>query len=95
MRFIETMEKPKAVCLASLLKKKKALAAYFKNRPVDLVFVHGSLAKDCMKSLSDVDIAVLFRATDPYLSVIQSVFRTFEIPYELHERFRLRLSPIA
>lgn len=41
------------------------------------------------------DIAVLFRTTDPYIPVIQSVFRKFEIPYELHERFRLRLSPIA
>jgi ATP-dependent helicase/nuclease subunit B len=41
------------------------------------------------------DIAVLFRSTDPYLSVIQSVFRQFEIPYELHERFRLRLNPLA
>ncbi|MBI4358393.1 MAG: exodeoxyribonuclease V subunit gamma, partial [Candidatus Omnitrophica bacterium] len=41
------------------------------------------------------DIAVLFRTTDPYIQVIQSVFRRFEIPVEIHERFRLKTSPIA
>lgn len=41
------------------------------------------------------DIAVLFRATDSYIAVIQSVFRKFEIPVEIHERQRLRTSPIA
>ncbi|MBI1977379.1 MAG: exodeoxyribonuclease V subunit gamma [Candidatus Omnitrophica bacterium] len=41
------------------------------------------------------DIAVLFRTTDPYLPTLQSVFRKFGIPYEIHERFRLRTSPLA
>lgn len=41
------------------------------------------------------DIAVLFRATDPYIPVIQSVFRKFEIPVEIHERKRLRANPVA
>jgi len=41
------------------------------------------------------DIAVLFRTTDPYIKVIQSVFRKFQIPIEIHERLRLRTNPIA
>jgi len=41
------------------------------------------------------DVAVLFRATDPYVQVIQSVFRKFEIPFEIHERIRLKSTPIA
>ncbi|OGW87324.1 MAG: hypothetical protein A3A81_00715 [Omnitrophica bacterium RIFCSPLOWO2_01_FULL_45_10b] len=41
------------------------------------------------------DMALLLRATDPYVSVIQSVFRRFQIPFELHERWRLSTSPIA
>ena len=41
------------------------------------------------------DIAVLFRMTDPYLAAIRSVFRKFQIPVEIHERFRLKTSPIA
>ncbi len=41
------------------------------------------------------DIALLFRTTDPYIQVIQSIFRKFEIPFEIHERFRLRTTPIA
>ncbi|OGX04233.1 MAG: hypothetical protein A3G87_08910 [Omnitrophica bacterium RIFCSPLOWO2_12_FULL_50_11] len=41
------------------------------------------------------DIAVLFRTTDPYIQVIRSVFRKYQIPVEIHERMRLRTSPIA
>ena len=41
------------------------------------------------------DIALLFRNTDPYIQVIQNIFRKFEIPVEIHERFRLRTSPVA
>ncbi len=41
------------------------------------------------------DIAVLFRAVNPYIQVIQSVFKKFEIPYEIHERIRLKTTPIA
>ena len=38
-----------------------ALKRFFKRQPVELIFLFGSLAKDKMKPLSDVDIAVLFR----------------------------------
>jgi len=41
------------------------------------------------------DVAVLFRTTDPYLKIIQSVCRKFQIPVEIHERLRLRTNPIA
>lgn len=61
MRFIETLEPPKPVRLASVLKKKAKLARFFKPKPVDLVFIHGALARDDLKPLSDIDIAVLFR----------------------------------
>lgn len=61
MRFIETLEFPKPISLASVLKKKRSLTLFFKNKPVDLVFVHGALARDDLKPLSDIDVAVLFR----------------------------------
>lgn len=61
MRFIATVEPPKVVRLRQVLKKKKALGSFFRRRPIELVFVHGALAKDNMKALSDVDVAVLFR----------------------------------
>lgn len=64
MRFIETIEEPKRITLASVLKKKRALASFFKKQPVDLVFVHGALARNELKPLSDIDIAVLFRDED-------------------------------
>lgn len=41
------------------------------------------------------DVAVLFRNTDPYVHVIESVFRKFGIPFEIHERFRLSRTPLA
>ena len=41
------------------------------------------------------DIAVLFRRADPYLPVVQSVFRRFRIPFELHERLRLKSMPFV
>lgn len=41
------------------------------------------------------DIAVLFRTVNPYIQVIQSTFKKFEIPYEIHERIRLKTTPIA
>ena len=41
------------------------------------------------------DVAVLFRNTNPYVQVIQSVFRKFEIPFEIHERTRLKTTPVA
>lgn len=61
MRFIETLEKPNILQLADVLKYKKRLHPFFKKLPVELVFVHGSLAKDRLRPLSDIDVAVLFK----------------------------------
>ncbi len=41
------------------------------------------------------DIAVILRNVGPYASTLQSIFSKYEIPYEFHERERLRLTPIA
>src|SRR3989338_8097927 len=41
------------------------------------------------------DMAVILRNAGPYLSVIQSVFRKFQIPVEIHERLRLLTTPVA
>lgn len=40
------------------------------------------------------EIAVLFRQIGTYEPVIRSVFRRYGIPVEIHERSRLRLSPL-
>ncbi len=41
------------------------------------------------------DIALILRQTDPYVSVIRSVFGRFGIPVEFHERFRLGTNAVA
>lgn len=61
MRFISTLTEPPKIRLKQMDKFLPALKRFFKRQPVDLVFLFGSLAKDAMKPLSDVDIAVLFR----------------------------------
>lgn len=61
MRFVDSFKQPQRLRLRDVLSKKEELERYFKDKLIDLVFVHGSLAKDVMRALSDVDIAVLFR----------------------------------
>lgn len=61
VRFVATMDKPKPVHLATVLRKRPVLKRFFQRQPVELVFLHGALAKDRMKALSDVDVAVLFK----------------------------------
>lgn len=61
MRFIDTLEKPKHLRLKSVLKKQPSLKRFFGKQSVNLVFLHGSLAHDELKSLSDIDIAILFK----------------------------------
>jgi ATP-dependent helicase/nuclease subunit B len=41
------------------------------------------------------DIAIVLRKVDPYVSALKSVFLEYGLPFELHERLRLRLTPIA
>ena len=64
MRFIPTEKQPKRIRLAQVLKKIPQLKRFFAKQPVDLVFLHGSLAKDRLKPLSDIDIAIQFRKPD-------------------------------
>ena len=59
MRF-RSEDKPKDVSLRQALQKLVRLKNAFQKMKIDLVFVHGSLAKDALKHLSDIDIAVLF-----------------------------------
>jgi ATP-dependent helicase/nuclease subunit B len=41
------------------------------------------------------DFAILLRSIGSYESIIRSVFSRYEIPFELHERERLKLSPLV
>ena len=59
MRFYPLDCDPAPIRLADFFEKKGALEKFFKQQPVDLVFLHGSLAKDSLGPLSDVDIAIL------------------------------------
>lgn len=60
MRFTD-IENSSPIKLSRILKQSVAIKRYFQKKPVDLVFVHGSLAKDDLKTLSDIDIALLFK----------------------------------
>lgn len=61
MRFIPLYNQPNKIFLKDVFKKKGAMKKFFNAKPVALVFVHGSLAKNKLRHLSDIDIAVLFK----------------------------------
>ena len=63
MRFYETYGKLKNISLSELLQKKPEFAMRCKALPIKLLFVFGSLAKEKLKPLSDIDIAVLFETS--------------------------------
>ncbi len=66
MRFITTFQKLKRLRLHHVLKKKDSLQSFFQKQVIDLVFIHGSLAHDKLKPLSDVDVAILFHKDYKY-----------------------------
>lgn len=80
MRFVSTYKEPRRLRLQDVLSKQADLERYFRDKPVDLVFVHGSLAKDAMRALSDVDIAVQFQSNDfTYRDVAEIVDELSEV----------------
>lgn len=64
--------------LASILRQKAKIARLMKKRPVDLVFLHGSLALDHHQTLSDVDIAVLLKNNPPRFKDITAIQEDLE-----------------
>lgn len=46
--------------LADILAQRESIAALLASEPVDLVLVHGSVAKGKTSALSDLDVAILF-----------------------------------
>lgn len=80
MRFVSTYKEPRRLRLQDILSKQGDLERYFRDKPVELVFVHGSLAKDTMRALSDVDVAVLFQNNDfTYKDVAEIVDKLSEV----------------
>ena len=77
MRFIETEKSPPRIRLKKILKILPAMGQYFQNKPVDLIFIHGSLAKDNLKHLSDIDVAVLFKEEHFGLEEISKTIKKF------------------
>lgn len=73
MRFHSTSSRLDPLSLAEVQKKIPEVQAYFQTQPVDLVLLHGSLVRDKMGPLSDVDIAVLFNKKGIKLSEISAI----------------------
>lgn len=65
MDFLSSSRKKAPISLQEFQRYQKVIQSYFKKQPVALAFLHGSLAKDQFKPLSDIDIAILF-STDQY-----------------------------
>lgn len=64
MDFLLSKKNKKPVALASFLKKRPKIKRLLQKFPVSLAFLHGSLARDLFKVLSDIDIAILFSCED-------------------------------
>jgi len=62
MRFID-IENSAPLRLKSVLRKRKKISALCRRMGIDLLFLHGSLARDRHGPLSDVDIALTARRT--------------------------------
>lgn len=73
MRFHSTSSPLDPLSLEEVQKKVPEIEAYFRTQPVDLALLHGSLAKDEMGPLSDLDIAVLFNKKNIKLSDISVI----------------------
>lgn len=65
------------ISLADFRKHTKALQTQLKKIPVSLSFLHGSLAQDALKPLSDIDVAVLFKNDNYTLKTISAVSDCF------------------
>lgn len=61
MRFASVSKKQPPISMRAILRKKGVLANFFRREPVSLVIVHGSVVRNQMKPLSDVDVAILFK----------------------------------
>ncbi|MBI2336832.1 MAG: nucleotidyltransferase domain-containing protein [Deltaproteobacteria bacterium] len=61
MRFIPTVQKATPLHLKQVLQKKSLLKRLLQKQLIEIIFIHGSLAKDQLKPLSDVDVAILFK----------------------------------
>lgn len=77
MRFFSTLKDQKHLTLRSALRNKASLKHFFSKLGVDLVFIHGSLARDKLKSLSDIDVAVLFKKNDYSLKTLRRIREKF------------------
>lgn len=61
MRFTTSNQNLPPLTLNQVLKKRPLLAKHLARQKVDMVFLHGSLAKNNLKKLSDIDVAALFK----------------------------------
>jgi len=59
MRFLNMLKKPNIINMDYVELRKDRILDLCRQSNLELFFVHGSLAKNQMKPLSDVDIAVL------------------------------------
>ncbi len=84
MRFGITQKPQKPIRLSNLLEIKEAFSKYCRKNPIDLVFVHGSLAQDKLKTLSDIDIAVLFKEGGK--DILKAISKTVDKLSELIDR---------
>ena len=80
MRFLNVFKDPKILTFDFVETKKEELASLCQKEDINLLYVYGSLAKNKMRKLSDVDIAVLkdkelsFDSYSKILGKLQEVF---------------------
>lgn len=73
MNFLSHQATVKPVSSKDILKRKKDLIGALKKLPVALLILHGSVAQDNYKALSDVGFAVLFKNDNYKLNDIRKI----------------------
>lgn len=73
MDFLLSKKTKKRLALTSFLKKKSKIESLLKKFPVSLAFLHGSLAQNQFKTLSDIDIAILFSDEDYNSAMVNQI----------------------
>lgn len=77
MRFLNVLKEPQNIDLQFVMAQETPISEICKNNGIAMFFAYGSLVRDRMKKLSDVDIAILKSSgklsLDEYLHVLGEI----------------------
>ncbi|OGC04349.1 hypothetical protein A3H38_03105 [candidate division WOR-1 bacterium RIFCSPLOWO2_02_FULL_46_20] len=82
MRFLNLLKQPEIINIEFVEKRKRELVRFCQEHDLALLYVYGSLARNRMNKLSDVDVAFLKLADkldlNEYLVILEGLQKIFE-----------------